>query len=168
MKLVWALLMAILAGFALPAAVQAQDQAQDKRFESANPTALEKELYEVELKWMKAEHDKIMDGKDSMNQLWTDQFFDVLSSGDVVDKHEMMDRMAKADSKPGTGAFPDTFKVRAIYGDVVLATDHTTIKGLDSSGNIVPVREMRVLRMFVKDKGRWRVAGAGLVVIPPK
>jgi hypothetical protein len=39
---------------------------------------------------------------------------------------------------------------------------------VDASGNIVPVREMRVLRMFVKDKGKWRVAGAGLVVIPPK
>ena len=80
----------------------------------------------------------------------------------------MMDRMSKADAKPGTGAFPDTFKIRAIYGNVALATDHTTIKGLDASGNIVPVREMRVLRMFVKDKGKWRVAGAGLVVIPPK
>lgn len=164
MKLVWVLVMSVVAGFAVPAA----GQAQDKRFESPNPTALEKELYQVELKWMKAEHDKIMAGTDSMNELWTDQFFDVLSTGVVVDKHEMMDLMGKADSRPGTGAFPDTFKVRAIYGDVVLATDHTTIKGVDSSGNIITVREMRVLRMFVKDKGRWRVAGAGLVVIPPK
>jgi hypothetical protein len=164
MKLVWALLITTFAGFALPAI----GHAQDKRFESANPTALEKELYEVELKWLKAEHDKIMEGKDSMNQLWTDQFFDVLPTGVVVNKHEMMELMGKADSRPGTGAFPDTFRVRAIYGDVVLATDHTTIRGVDSSGNIVTVREMRVLRMFVKDKGRWGVAGAGLVVIPPK
>lgn len=96
------------------------------------------------------------------------EFFDVLPTGVVVNKHEMMDLMGKADSRPGTGAFPDTFKVRAIYGGVVLATDHTTIKGVDPSGNIATLREMRVLRMFVKDKGRWRVAGAGLVVIPPK
>jgi ketosteroid isomerase-like protein len=164
MKFVWVLVLSMLAGFALPAGARAQD----KRFESASPTALEKELYEVELKWMKAEHDKIMDGPNSLNEMWMDDFFDVLSSGVVVDKHEMMDRMSKADPKPGTGAFPDTFKVRAIYGDVALATDHTTIKGLDANGNIVPVREMRVLRMFVKDKGKWRVAGAGLVVIPPK
>lgn len=164
MKFVWVLIMSVLAGFALPARVQAQD----KRFESASPTALEKELYEVELKWMKAEHDKIMAGPNSMNEMWMDTFFDVLPTGVVVDKHEMMDMMNKADARPGTGAFPDTFKVRAIYGNVVLATDHTTIKGVDASGNIVPVREMRVLRMFVKDKGKWRVAGAGLVVIPPK
>jgi ketosteroid isomerase-like protein len=164
MKFAWLLLVSMLAGVAMPA----RAQAQDKRFESASPTALEKQLYEVELKWMKAEHDKKLDGPDSMGEMWTDSFFDVLSSGVVVDKHEMMDMMNKADSRTGTGAFPDTFKVRAIYGNVVLATDHTTIKGLDANGNIVPVREMRVLRMFVKDKGKWRVAGAGLVVIPPK
>jgi len=164
MRFVWVLILSTLAGFVLPA----RTRAQDKRFENVSPTALEKELYEVELKWMKAEHDKIMDGPNSMNEMWMDDFFDVLSSGVVVDKHEMMDLMNKADSRPGTGAFPDTFRVRAIYGDVVLATDHTTIKGVDASGNIVTVREMRALRMFVKDKGRWRVAGAGLVAIPPK
>jgi ketosteroid isomerase-like protein len=164
MKFVWVVVVAMIAGAWLPASTQAQD----KRFESANPTALEKQLYEVELKWMKAEHDKMMQGPDSMDQMWMDDFFDVLPTGVVVNKHEMMDLMNKADARPGTGAFPDTFKVRAIYGDVVLATDHTTIKGVDLSGSIVTVREMRVLRMFVKDKGKWRIAGAGLVVIPPK
>jgi ketosteroid isomerase-like protein len=158
------LMIPVLATLLAPALVRGQD----KRFESATPTALEKQLYDVELKWMKAEHDKMMEGLESMNDLWMDDFFDVLPTGVVVNKHEMMDLMNKADSRPGTGAFPDTFKIRAIYGDVVLATDHTTIKGVDTSGNIVTVREMRVLRMFVKDKGRWKVAGAGLVVIPPK
>jgi len=164
MRFTWVLTFSLLAGITVPSGARAQD----KKFESATPTALEKQLYDVELKWMKAEHDKIMDGPNSMNELWTDSFFDVLSSGVVVDKHQMMDMMNKADAKPGTGAFPDTFKVRAIYGNVVLATDHTTIKGMDANGNLVTVREMRVLRMFVKDKGKWRVAGAGLVAIPPK
>lgn len=164
MKFVWVLVACTIASLSLPAQVGAQD----KRFESSNPTALEKQLYEVELKWMKAEHDKINEGPDSMGEMWMPDFFDVLPTGVVVDKHQMMDMMDKADSKPGTGAFPDTFKIRAIYGNVVLATDHTTIKGLDAGGNIVPVREMRVLRIFVKDKGKWRVQGAGLVVIPPK
>jgi uncharacterized protein DUF4440 len=164
MKFAWMLVLSMITCVSLPA----RTQAQDKRFESANPTALEKQLYEVELKWMKAEHDKIDSGPDSMNEMWMDEFFDVLPTGVVVNKTEMMDMMDKADSRPGTGAFPDTFKIRAIYGNVVLATDHTTIKGVDANGNIVPVREMRVLRIFVKDKGRWRVQGAGLVVIPPK
>jgi len=49
--------------------------------------------------------------------------------------------------------------------NVALASDHTIIKGVDAKGNIVVVREMGVLRMFVKEKGKWRVAGAGLVPI---
>jgi hypothetical protein len=153
------LMLCALAGFSLPALGQEKTQKGDKI------AALEKELYAVELKWMKAEHDKKMTGPDSMGEMWMDDFFDVLPGGRVVNKQEMMDMMNKANPKPGTGAFPVDFKIRAIYGNVVLATDHTTIKGLDASGNIVPVREMGVLRMFVKDKGKWRVAGAGLVPI---
>jgi hypothetical protein len=153
------LILCVLGGFHMSA------RAQDKNKKSAGNAALEKELYAVELKWMQAEHDKKMTGPDSMGELRMDDFFDVLSSGRVVNKQEMMDMMGKADPKPGTGAFPVDFKIRAIYGNVVLATDHTTIKGLDANGNIVPVREMNVLRMFVKDKGKWRVAGAGLVTV---
>jgi hypothetical protein len=159
MRYAWVLILCALAGFPLPALAQQKNQ------KDAGNAALEKELYAVELKWMKAEHDKKMTGPDSMGELWMDDFFDVLSGGRVVNKQEMMDLMGKADPKPGTGAFPVDFKIRAIYGDVVLATDHTTIKGLDASGNILPIREMNVLRMFVKDKGKWRVAGAGLVPI---
>jgi hypothetical protein len=165
MKYASVLILCVLAGFSLPARAQAQEK--DKRFESDKPTALEKQLYELELKWMKAEHDKKMDGPESMNELWLDTFFDILPNGQVVNKHEMMDMMNKADARPGTGAFPDTFKIRAVYGNVVLATDHTTLKGVDANGNIVVTREMRVLRMFVNDKGKWRVAGAGLVSVVP-
>jgi ketosteroid isomerase-like protein len=114
---------------------------------------------------MKAEFDKKMTGPDSMGELWTDDFFDVLPGGRVVNKQEMMDLMAKTERQPGTGAFPDHFKLMAVYGNVALATDHTVIKGVDPNGKIVVVREMGVLRMFVKEKGKWRVAGAGLVPI---
>jgi hypothetical protein len=155
----WVLILCVLGGFILPV------KAQEKSDKSTVNAALEKELYAVELKWMKAEHDKKMTGPDSMGEMWMDSFFDVLPGGRVVTKQEMMDMMGKADPKPGTGAFPVDLKIRAIYGNVVLATDHTTIKGLDANGNIVPVREMNVLRMFVKDKGKWRVAGAGLVPV---
>jgi len=140
----------------------------DKNEKIAVTPALEKELFAIELKWMKAEFDKKMDGPDSMGELWTDNFFDVLPGGTVVNKQEMMDLMGKTDRQPGTGAFPDHFKLRAVYGNVALATDHTVIKGVDAKGNIVAVREMGVLRMFVKEKGKWKVAGAGLVPIVSK
>ncbi len=159
------LMVCIAAGLAAkPACSQHKTAAKDAGA-SIDP-ALEKELYALELRWMKAEAEKKTSGPDSMGELWTDDFFDVLPGGKVVNKQEMMDMMVKADRKPGTGAFPDTFKLRAVYGNVALATDHTIIKGLDANGNVVPVLEMGVLRMFVKENGKWRVAGAGLVPIP--
>jgi hypothetical protein len=159
MRNIWVLILCGLAGFPLPA------MAQEKSQPSAANAALEKELFAVELKWMKAEFDKNKDGVDGMGELWMDDFFDILPGGRVVNKQEMMDMMEKTDRQPGTGAFPDNFKLRAVYGNVALATDHTIIKGVDANGKIVVVREMGVLRMFVKDKGKWRVAGAGLVPI---
>ena len=160
MKHFWAAILCALSLLALP--VKAQDMSE----KSAGTPALEKELFAVELKWMKAEFDKKTTGPDSMGEMWTDDFFDILPGGKVVNKQEMMDMMVKTDRQPGTGAFPDHFKLRAVYGNVALASDHTIIKGLDANGKIVTVREMGVLRMFVKENGKWRVAGAGLVPIP--
>jgi ketosteroid isomerase-like protein len=96
---------------------------------------------------------------DALRDLWTDQFFNVLAAGILVNKQEMMDRLAKADAMPGTGAFPADFKLRVVCGNVALATDHTIIKGMDVNGHLFVASEMRVLRMFVKDKGKWKVAG---------
>ena len=159
MRFVWVLILSTFAAVPLPVADQKKSQPR-----SGN-AALEKELFAIELKWMKAEFDKKMEGPDSMGELWTDDFFDVLPGGRVVNKQEMMDLMGKTDRQPGTGAFPDHFKLQAVYGNVALATDHTIIKGVDANGKIVVIREMGVLRMFVKEKGKWRVAGAGLVPI---
>ncbi len=149
----------------MAAALSLSALGQDKNEKIAATPALEKELFEIELKWMKTEFGKKMDGPDSMGELWTDEFFDVLPDGTVVNMQEMKDLMGKTDRKPGTGAFPDHFKLREVFGNVAVATDHTIIKGVDAKGNIVVVKEMGALRMFVKEKGKWRVAGAGLVPI---
>jgi hypothetical protein len=162
MRNVWVLILCVAC--CMPLSAPAQDKSQP----GSGNAALEKELFALELKWMKAEFDKKMTGPDSMGELWTDDFFDVLPGGRVVNKQEMMDLMAKTDRQPGAGAFPDHFKLMAVYGNVALASDHTVIKGVDANGKIVVVREMRVLRMFVKEKGKWRVAGAGLVPIVPQ
>ncbi len=159
MKTACAVALCVLGAISLPV------RAQEKKDVSAGNPALEKELFALELKWMKAEFDKKTAGPDSMGELWTDQFFDVLPGGKVVNKQEMMDMMVKTDRQPGTGAFPDSFKLRAVYGNVALATDHTIIKGVDANGKFVVVREMSVLRMFVKENGKWHVAGAGLVPV---
>ena len=159
-KYVWVLVMCALASFSLFAQQEGAKKQKSGKLEIS--PALEQELLAVEKQWMAGEHDKNMD---FLEELWTDQFFDVLAGGVIVTKHEMMDRLSKGNSQPGTGAFPDDFKLRAVYGNVVLATDHTVIKARDASGNIVVAREMRCLRMFVRENGKWRVSGAGLVPI---
>ena len=154
MKHVWVLVFFAAVAISLPALPQENTQQNGKY------AALEKELYALELRWMKAEFDKNMD---FMGNVWTDDFFDVLYDGAVINKHAMMDRMAKTVRKPGTGAFPVDFKIRAVYGNVVLATDHTTLKDMDADGKIHAVHELSSLRMFVKENGNWKIAGAGLV-----
>ena len=51
----------------------------------------------------------------------------------------------------------------AVVGDRLVVTG-----GVGANGKIIVVREMGVLRMFVKEKGKWKVAGAGLVPITPQ
>ena len=86
MRSAWMLLLCVLACMPLP--VLAQEKSQP----SAGNAALEKELFALELKWMKAEFDKKMTGPDSMGELWTDEFFDVLPGGRVVNKQDRSSR----------------------------------------------------------------------------
>jgi hypothetical protein len=53
----------------------------------------------------------------------------------------------------------------AVYGNFALATDHTLLKMVDASGKLLSTEDTRVLRMFVKENGNWRPAGAALVPI---
>ena len=119
---------------------------------------LEQHLWEIEQQWLAAEHAQKMD---FLNELWTDQFLDILGDGQYISREDMLKRLASANPKAGTGAFPDDFKLRAVYGDhVAIATDHTSLKGLGAASG-----EYRVMRLFVKEQGKWKVAGAALVPI---
>ena len=119
---------------------------------------LQQQLWQIEQQWLAAEHDQRMD---VLRQLWTDQFFDILGNGQYINREDMLARLASAHPKPGTGAFPSDFKLRAVYGDrVAIATDHTSLKGLGPASG-----EYRVMRLFVKERGQWKVAGAALVPI---
>jgi hypothetical protein len=116
-----------------------------------------KQPWQIEQEWLKAEHDQKMD---SLRDLWTDQFFDILPGGVQITKQAMLKCLAAGTPKPGSGAFPDSFKLEAVYGNVAVATDHTTLRDLGPATG-----EYRVLWMFVKEKGKWKVADAALVRI---
>ena len=141
--------------------VDASAQASKTSEATERHTGLEQQLWEIDQQWLEAARNQKLD---VLKQLWTGQFFEVLPGGRVVSKAELMDMISRAHPAPNVGAFPDDFKLRAVYGNFAIATDHTTLKG-----PVLPGRRdagaYRVVRFFVKESGKWRVAGAALVAI---
>jgi hypothetical protein len=127
---------------------------------SDDPSRLEQQLSQLEQQWMAAERDRNMD---FLRDLWTADFFDVLPGGGVGTKADMLKMFTDTPPKPGAGAFPNDFQLRAVYGNVAIATDHTTIKGLGAIDG-----EYRCIRMFVKANGKWKAAGSAIVGIIPQ
>jgi ketosteroid isomerase-like protein len=133
---------------------------------------LEKVLEDVNQQWLcSGPYQKpYKDCVEFRSKYWVDQFFEVVSTGDLLNKEEMVaTQMAAIPSNPapGTGPYPDAFKLRAVYGDFAMATDHTNFKTADKAGKITFKNNSKVLRLFVKQNGTWRPAAAGLVPIIP-
>jgi hypothetical protein len=136
-------------------------------------TDLEKQLADINDQWVcahKYHKDHAQDCVDFKNKIWPDTFFEISRQGEVTDKQEMVKRQtATATAQPVTpgdaGPNPQDFKLMAVYGNVALATDHTVFKAPDASGKIGVTDEATVLRMFVKQDGKWRPAGAALVPV---
>ena len=162
------LLLSILAGCgSTPSAPPAAAQPA-----ADNNADLEKVLADANDQWLcsGAYMKPYKDCVESRSKFWADQFFEVLSTGDVLDKEEMVaTQTAVIPKNPplGTGPYPDAFKLRAVYGDFAMGTDHTNFKTADKNGNIVFTNNSKVLRLFIKINGTWRPAAAGLVPIIP-
>jgi Domain of unknown function (DUF4440) len=136
-----------------------------------NWVALEKELDDVNNQWLCAGQyykPKMQDCVNFRASYWVDQFFEVGRTGRTQTKAEMVaSQTAGAAKNPdvvrGTGPNPQEFKLMSVYGDVALATDHTIFKAADANGQVSVSGEANVLRMFVRENGKWRPAGAVLI-----
>jgi len=130
---------------------------------------LEKELWDADQQWLCSAgatpyHKDYKECIEFRSHYWTDQFFEVGTKGQVSTKAEMIAAQRIAHNAPGVGPHPDDFHLMAVYGNFALATDHTNLKSMGSDGKLVG-QDVRVLRMFVKEDGKWRPAGAALVPI---
>src|SRR5579864_6121986 len=158
----------LLASFPAPAFSQQTMKMGDKDW-----VALEKVLDDVNNQWLCAGPYYKPKAQDCVNfraQYWVDQFFEIYTSGQVQTKDEMVASQSVSDSDHpdaarDTGPNPQEFKLMAVHGNVALATDHTIFKTADASGNLTVTGEARVLRIFVKENGKWRPASAALVGI---
>lgn len=136
--------------------------------------ALEKTLEDANNQWLCAYQyykPKAQDCVDFRAKFWPDQFFEVGRTGGTQTKAQMVaGQTANATKNPnvvrGQGPNPQNFKLMSVYGDIALATDHTVFKAPDASGNLVVTGEANVLRMFERENGKWRPAGAVLIPAP--
>ena len=149
---------------------------QSRGQNTSKNAALEKTLADVNEQWLCAGQYYKPKAQDCVNfraQYWADQFFEVGQTGKVQTKAEMVaGQTANAKAHPDVvraqGPNPQEFKLMAVYGDVALATDHTIFKAPDASGKLTVTGEASVLRMFVRENGKWRPAGAVLIPLPKK
>lgn len=129
--------------------------------------ALEKELWDADQQWLCSSgagpyHKDYKECIEFRNQYWTSQFFEISPEGQVQTKAQMIVAQRAAHPAPGVGPYPDDFKLMAVYRNFALATDHTRLMRQGPDGKVTAV-ELRVLRMFAKENGKWRPAGAALV-----
>jgi Domain of unknown function (DUF4440) len=136
--------------------------------------ALEKTLEDTNNQWLCAYQyykPKAQDCVDFRAKFWPDQFFEVGRTGMTQTREQMVaGQTTNAAKNPsvvrGQGPNPQNFKLMSVYGDIALATDHTVFKAPDANGNLVVTGEANVLRMFERENGRWRPAGAVLIPAP--
>lgn len=106
--------------------------------------------------WLDAAHNR---DTGTMDWLFADDFVEIHPGGLIVNKQEQIDQI-KDPGRENLELHPDEIQVRYTSPDVAVLTDTTTIRGL--SGGVNYNGKYRVIRVFVKQNGRWRAAGAGI------
>ena len=105
--------------------------------------------------WLDAAHNR---DTGTMAWLFSSDFVEVHPDGEIVNGQQQMDQI-KAPDHELVELHSDNIQVRYASPDVAVLTDTTTIR--DKSGTKYNGL-YRVIRVFVKQGGRWRAAGAGI------
>jgi ketosteroid isomerase-like protein len=109
--------------------------------------------------WLDAAHNR---DTGTLEWLFADDFVEIHPGGFIVNKQEQIDQI-RDPQRILNEIHPDDINVRYVSPDVAVLTDTTMIKG--TSGGVTYDGPQRVIRVFVKQHGRWRAAGAGIVRI---
>lgn len=147
---------------------------QDSSKTAGKNADLEKILADANQQWLCAGpyyKAKAQDCVDFRAKFWANQFFEIYPNGQVQTKSEMVVSQTEAAKKnpnvvAGQGPNPTEFKLMAVYGNIAMGVDRTIFKAPDASGKLATTSQARVLRIFVKENGKWRPAAAALITIP--
>jgi uncharacterized protein (TIGR02246 family) len=109
--------------------------------------------------WLDAAHNH--DGETAA-WLFADDFVEIHPGGIIVSKKQQVDMIK--DAQLGDLQIQSSdIQVRYASPDVAVLTDTTRIRG--TQGETKYDGQYRVIRVFVKQHGRWRAAGAGIAPI---
>lgn len=111
--------------------------------------------------WLDAAHNR---DTGTMAWLFAYNFVEIHPGGEIVNKTEQIDQI-KDTSRDINEIHPDDIKVLYTSPDSAIILDTTTIRGV--SGGVKYDGKYKVIRVFVKQQGRWRAAGAGIAPIMP-
>ncbi len=106
--------------------------------------------------WLDAAHNH---DADTAAWLFAENFVEIHPGGILVTKQQQVDMIRNV--QLGDIAIQSSdVQVRYTSPDVAVLTDTTTIRGTQGDTNYNG--QYRVMRVFVKQRGRWRAAGAGI------
>jgi ketosteroid isomerase-like protein len=102
---------------------------------------------------------------DYLDRLFAKDFVEMNAGGEVLGKQEQIERI-KARQCHVKGIQLD--KVQVLYASptVAILSDMTTTN--ESSSGTQPVSKYQTLRVFVKQQGTWRAAGAAFTQLTPQ
>lgn len=118
------------------------------------------QLKELDRKWLHAA--SVRDTK-YMASLFVDDFVEVHPGGEIVNKQQQIDQIKSPDLVI-TDLHPDDIHVRCLSSDLALLTDTTIIAATDKGQSLSGT--FRVMRVFVKQNGTWKAAGASMTPVP--
>ena len=94
-----------------------------------------------------------------MAELFSPDFVEIHPNGEIVTGQQQIDQI-KSPTHKLTALHPDDIHVRYQSPNLVILSDTTTMEG-SSQGQVI-TGKYRALRVFVKQQGKWRAAGAAI------
>ena len=114
--------------------------------------------------WLDAAHNR---DSETLKWLFAEDFVEIHPGGEIVNKAEQIEQIEQISNSQASNLelHPDDIHVIYSSPDVAVILDTTTIRG--ANGGVDYNGLHKVIRVFVKQQGRWRAAGAGIARITP-
>lgn len=118
------------------------------------------QVSELNRDWLKA---AVSHHTDVMERIFANDFVEMHAGGEVVSKRGQIGQI-KSPMNHFTDIYPEDMQLRYASPTVIIMTDTTTVKGANMGKD--QTGKYRVLRVFVKQHGKWHAAGAALTLLP--